>query len=324
MKNNKLIAIFLLHILTVLILLSCSLEVNKDDNKEKENKKAKIIKNKKNSSNIKKTSQNAKNGKPTVDNLFTAINALKNPPKIAAGNIKNKANPAALKQPNNANANVNIPKQIVDPEAKELIQKILDRSENIVQIGEIDSNKGEPDDQFGMKAEIFSKIFFNAGSTVHFDENEYLNERRMLYTSLNFNESTILNLGKILSKLSQNSNYRSLVKETLINRGFSIQLAIEEISLKVLDVKDKLQHLNKPDLKTLYYDFNKLEKLKEKWLKDVDDIIKDYNANPELRTDISKLHDNVELKNSKALFADTHDIILNLINTTTNILTPIQ
>ncbi|WP_211487654.1 hypothetical protein, partial [Escherichia coli] len=61
--------------------------------------------------------------KPTVDNLFTAINALKNPPKIAAGNIKNKANPAALKQPNNANANVNIPKQIVDPEAKELIQK---------------------------------------------------------------------------------------------------------------------------------------------------------------------------------------------------------
>ncbi|AEW69221.1 Antigen, P35 (plasmid) [Borreliella garinii BgVir] len=317
MKNNKLIAIFLLHILTGLILLSCSLEVNQDDNQEKQKKaKTKISKNENNSSKMKKLSKNAKNKKPTVDNLLVAINTLKNPPKTAG---KNKPNSAALKQPNNTNAL----KQI-DPEAKELIQKILERSEDIVQISEIDSNKGEPDDQFEMKAEIFSKIFFNAGSTVTFDDNEYVNERRILYTSLNFNENTILNLGKILSKLSQDSNYRSLVKETLINRGFSIQLAIEEISLRILNVKDKIQHLNKPNLKTLYHDFNKLIPLKEKWLKDVDDIIKDYNANPELRTDISKLNDYIISKNSKAQFADIHNIILNLINTTTNILAPIQ
>lgn len=317
MKNNKLIAIFLLHILTGLILLSCSLEVNQDDNQEKQKKaKTKISKNENNSSKMKKLSKNAKNKKPTVDNLLVAINTLKNPPKTAG---KNKPNSAALKQPNNANAL----KQI-DPEAKELIQKILERSEDIVQISEIDSNKGEPDDQFEMKEEIFSKIFFNAGSTVTFDDNEYVNERRILYTSLNFNENIILNLGKILSKLSQDSNYRSLVKETLINRGFSIQLAIEEISLRILNVKDKIQHLNKPNLKTLYHDFNKLIPLKEKWLKDVDDIIKDYNANPELRTDISKLNDYIISKNSKAQFADIHNIILNLINTTTNILAPIQ
>ncbi|WP_215535676.1 complement regulator-acquiring protein [Borreliella bavariensis] len=317
MKKNKLIAIFLLHILTGLILLSCSLEVNQDDNQEKQKKaKTKISKNENNSSKMKKLSKNAKNKKPTVDNLLVAINTLKNPPKTAG---KNKPNSAALKQPNKANAL----KQI-DSEAKELIQKILERSEDIVQISEIDSNKGEPDDQFEMKAEIFSKIFFNAGSTVTFDDNEYVNERRILYTSLNFNENTILNLGKILSKLSQDSNYRSLVKETLINRGFSIQLAIEEISLRILNVKDKIQHLNKPNLKTLYHDFNKLIPLKEKWLKDVDDIIKDYNANPELRTDISKLNDYIISKNSKAQFADIHNIILNLINTTTNILAPIQ
>lgn len=317
MKNNKLIAIFLLHILTGLILLSCSLEVNQDDNQEKQKKaKTKISKNENNSSKMKKLYKNAKNKKPTVDNLLIAINTLKNPPKTAG---KNKPNSAALKQPNNANAL----KQI-DPEAKELIQKILERSEDIVQISEIDSNKGESDDQFEMKAEIFSKIFFNAGSTVTFDDNEYVNERRILYTSLNFNENTILNLGKILSKLSQDSNYRSLVKETLINRGFSIQLAIEEISLRILNVKDKIQYLNKPNLKTLYHDFNKLIPLKEKWLKDVDDIIKDYNANPELRTDISKLNDYIISKNSKAQFADIHNIILNLINTTTNILAPIQ
>ncbi|WP_215538818.1 complement regulator-acquiring protein [Borreliella bavariensis] len=317
MKKNKLIAIFLLHILTGLILLSCSLEVNQDDNQEKQKKaKTKISKNENNSLKMKKLSKNAKNKKPTVDNLLVAINTLKNPPKTAG---KNKPNSAALKQPNNANAL----KQI-DPEAKELIQKILERSEDIVQISEIDSNKGEPDDQFEMKAEIFSKIFFNAGSTVTFDDKEYVNERRILYTSLNFNENTILNLGKILSKLSQDSNYRSLVKETLINRGFSIQLAIEEISLRILNVKDKIQHLNKPNLKTLYHDFNKLIPLKEKWLKDVDDIIKYYNANPELRTDISKLNDYIISKNSKAQFADIHNIILNLINTTTNILAPIQ
>lgn len=317
MKKNKLIAIFLLHILTGLILLSCSLEVNQDDNQEKQKKaKTKISKNENNSSKMKKLSKNAKNKKPTVDNLLVAINTLKNPPKTAG---KNKPNSAALKQPNNANAL----KQI-DPEAKELIQKILERSEDIVQISEIDSNKGEPDDQFEMKAEIFSKIFFNAGSTVTFDDNEYVNERRILYTSLNFNENTILNLGKILSKLSQDSNYRSLVKETLINRGFSIQLAIEEISLRILNVKDKIQHLNKPNLKTLYHDFNKLIPLKEKWLKDVDDIINDYNANPELRTDISKLNDYIISKNSKAQFADIHNVILNLINATTNILAPIQ
>ncbi|WKD01267.1 complement regulator-acquiring protein (plasmid) [Borreliella americana] len=333
MKNNKLIAIFLLHVLTVLILLSCSLEV-KDSHENKKHKKGKekITKNENNSLNKTKVS---KNGKSKIDNLLVAINNLKNPQKPAAGK-KNKPNSAALNQqhnPTNANSNANVnanantntaPKQILDPEAAKLIQKILDRSENIIQISEMDSYKGEPDDQFGMKAEIFSKIFFNANSTVHFDENEYTEERRMLYTSLNFNEGKILDLGKILSKLSQDSNYRSLVKETLINRGFSIQLAMEEISAKILNVKDKLQQLNKPNLQKLYHDFEKLTKLKEKWLKDTDDFINEYNADPGLQTDVSKLNDALRLKNSRAQFADIHDIILDLVNTTTNILAPIQ
>ncbi|WP_366921344.1 complement regulator-acquiring protein [Borreliella garinii] len=244
--------------------------------------------------------------------MLVAINTARNLPKAASA--------AALRQSNNANA-LN---QIVDPEVIELIQKILERSEDIVQISEIDFNKGEPDDQFEMKADIFSKIFFNADSTVTFDDNEYLNERRILYTSLNFNEDTILNLGRILSKLSKDPNYRSLVKETLINRGFSIQLAIEEISLKILNVRDKIQHLNKPNLETLYYDFNQLIQLKEKWLEDVDDIIRNYNADPELRNDISKLNAYIMAKNSREQFSNIHNIILNLMNTTTNILTPIQ
>ncbi|AEL19609.1 complement regulator-acquiring protein [Borreliella bissettiae] len=321
MKNNKLIAIFLLHTLTVLILLSCSLEVKDgNENKKQKKEKTKIAKTENNSSKNKKMS---KNGKSKIDNLLVAINTLKSPPKISAGN-KNNPNPAALKQKNNPN-NANVaPKKILDPEATELIQKILDRSENIIQIGEIDSYKGEPDDQFGMKEEIFSKIFFNANSTVHFDENEYTSERRMLYTSLNFDEGKIIELGKILSKLSQDSNYRGLVKETLINRGFSIQLAMEEISAKILNVKDKLQNLNKANLKALYHDFEQLTPLKEKWLKDTDDFINEYNANNDLQTDVSKLNDALRSKNSRAQFADIHDIILNLVNTTTNILAPIQ
>lgn len=320
MKKNKLIAIFLLHILTGLILLSCSLEVNQDDNQEKQNKKAKtkISKNENNSSKMKKLSKNAKN-KKTKDNLLVAINTARNLPKAASAAALRQLN-NALAQPNNANA-LN---QIVDPEVIELIQKILERSEDIVKISEIDFNKGEPDDQFEMKADIFSKIFFNADSTVTFDDNEYLNERRILYTSLNFNEDTILNLGRILSKLSKDPNYRSLVKETLINRGFSIQLAIEEISLRILNVRDKIQHLNKPNLETLYYDFNQLIPLKEKWLEDVDDIIRNYNAGTELRNDISKLNAYIMAKNSREQFSNIHNTILNLMNTTTNILTPIQ
>ncbi|WKC74837.1 complement regulator-acquiring protein (plasmid) [Borreliella yangtzensis] len=318
MKNNKLIAIFLLHTLTVLILLSCSLEV-KDNTENEENKKAKTksAKSANGSLGIKKMSKKAKTGEKAMDNLFVAINTLKNPPKVTANN-KKKSNSLALKQSNNTNA----PK--LDPESQELINKILTRSESIIKTSEIDSNKGEPDDQFGMKTEIFSKIFFNAGSTVPFDEDEYLNERRMLYTSLHFDENVITNLGKVLSNLSQDSNYRNLVKETLINRGFSIQLAMEEISSKILDVKDKLQQLNKPNLKSLFYDFNKLLTLKDKWLKDVDDIINDYNTNQELQTNISKLYENIRSKNSRAQFAEIHDLILNLVNTTTNILAPIK
>ncbi|WP_210360948.1 complement regulator-acquiring protein, partial [Borreliella garinii] len=85
MKKNKLIAIFLLHILTGLILLSCSLEVNQDDNQEKQNKKAKtkISKNENNSSKMKKLSKNAKN-KKTKDNLLGAINTAKNLPRAAS------------------------------------------------------------------------------------------------------------------------------------------------------------------------------------------------------------------------------------------------
>lgn len=334
MKKNKLIAIFLLHILTGLILLSCSLEVNQDDNQEKQNKKAKtkISKNENNSSKMKKLSKNAKNQK-TKDNLLGAINTAKNLPRAASAAALRQLN-NALAQPNNALAqlnnalaqpnNANALNQIADPEVIELLQKILERSEDIVRISETDFNRGEPDDQFEMKADIFSQIFFNADSTVTFDDNEYLNERRILYTSLNFNEDTILNLGRILSKLSKDPNYRSLVKETLINRGFSIQLAIEEISLKILNVRDKLQHLNKPNLRTLYYDFNQLIPLKEKWLEDVDDIIRNYNADPELRNDISKLNAYIMAKNSREQFSNIHNIILNLMNTTTNILTPIQ
>ncbi|WP_031490256.1 complement regulator-acquiring protein [Borreliella garinii] len=334
MKKNKLIAIFLLHILTGLILLSCSLEVNQDDNQEKQNKKAKtkISKNENNSSKMKKLSKNAKN-KKTKDNLLGAINTAKNLPRAASAAALRQLN-NALAQPNNALAqlnnalaqpnNANALNQIADPEVIELLQKILERSEDIVRISETDFNRGEPDDQFEMKADIFSQIFFNADSTVTFDDNEYLNERRILYTSLNFNEDTILNLGRILSKLSKDPNYRSLVKETLINRGFSIQLAIEEISLKILNVRDKLQHLNKPNLRTLYYDFNQLIPLKEKWLEDVDDIIRNYNADPELRNDISKLNAYIMAKNSREQFSNIHNIILNLMNTTTNILTPIQ
>lgn len=334
LKKNKLIAIFLLHILTGLILLSCSLEVNQDDNQEKQNKKAKtkISKNENNSSKMKKLSKNAKN-KKTKDNLLGAINTAKNLPRAASAAALRQLN-NALAQPNNALAqlnnalaqpnNANALNQIADPEVIELLQKILERSEDIVRISETDFNRGEPDDQFEMKADIFSQIFFNADSTVTFDDNEYLNERRILYTSLNFNEDTILNLGRILSKLSKDPNYRSLVKETLINRGFSIQLAIEEISLKILNVRDKLQHLNKPNLRTLYYDFNQLIPLKEKWLEDVDDIIRNYNADPELRNDISKLNAYIMAKNSREQFSNIHNIILNLMNTTTNILTPIQ
>ncbi|WP_029362001.1 complement regulator-acquiring protein [Borreliella garinii] len=334
MKKNKLIAIFLLHILTGLILLSCSLEVNQDDNQEKQNKKAKtkISKNENNSSKMKKLSKNAKN-KKTKDNLLGAINNVGNLPRAASAAALRQLN-NALAQPNNALAqlnnalaqpnNANALNQIADPEVIELIQKILERSEDIVQISETDFNRGEPDDQFEMRADIFSQIFFNADSIVTFDDNEYLNERRILYTSLNFNEDTILNLGRILSKLSKDPNYRSLVKETLINRGFSIQLAIEEISLKILNVRDKLQHLNKPNLRTLYYDFNQLIPLKEKWLEDVDDIIRNYNADPELRNDISKLNAYIMAKNSREQFSNIHNIILNLMNTTTNILTPIQ
>ncbi|WNZ72222.1 complement regulator-acquiring protein (plasmid) [Borreliella garinii] len=334
MKKNKLIAIFLLHILTGLILLSCSLEVNQDDNQEKQNKKAKtkISKNENNSSKMKKLSKNAKN-KKTKDNLLGAINNVGNLPRAASAAALRQLN-NALAQPNNALAqlnnalaqpnNANALNQIADPEVIELIQKILERSEDIVQISETDFNRGEPDDQFEMRADIFSQIFFNADSIVTFDDNEYLNERRILYTSLNFNEDTILNLGRILSKLSKDPNYRSLVKETLINRGFSIQLAIEEISLRILNVRDKLQHLNKPNLRTLYYDFNQLIPLKEKWLEDVDDIIRNYNADPELRNDISKLNAYIMAKNSREQFSNIHNIILNLMNTTTNILTPIQ
>ncbi len=281
---------------------------------------------------MKKLSKNAKN-KKTKDNLLGAINTAKNLPRAASAAALRQLN-NALAQPNNALAqlnnalaqpnNANALNQIADPEVIELLQKILERSEDIVRISETDFNRGEPDDQFEMKADIFSQIFFNADSTVTFDDNEYLNERRILYTSLNFNEDTILNLGRILSKLSKDPNYRSLVKETLINRGFSIQLAIEEISLKILNVRDKLQHLNKPNLRTLYYDFNQLIPLKEKWLEDVDDIIRNYNADPELRNDISKLNAYIMAKNSREQFSNIHNIILNLMNTTTNILTPIQ
>ncbi|WP_210380945.1 complement regulator-acquiring protein, partial [Borreliella garinii] len=131
---------------------------------------------------MKKLSKNAKN-KKTKDNLLGAINTAKNLPRAASAAALRQLN-NALAQPNNALAqlnnalaqpnNANALNQIADPEVIELLQKILERSEDIVRISETDFNRGEPDDQFEMKADIFSQIFFNADSTVTFDDNEYL------------------------------------------------------------------------------------------------------------------------------------------------------
>ncbi|WP_151060708.1 complement regulator-acquiring protein [Borreliella turdi] len=306
MKNNKLFAIFLLHILSALILLSCSLEVTNDDDEKEKNEKAniKITKKENKSLKIKKMSKSSKHKNSKVDNLPVGG-------PVAVSKLKNQHN-------------ANNSKQIIDPEVQELIRKILERAADINQIIDFDSNRNEPDDQFGMKKDVFSKIFFSSNATVTLDKNEYLAERRMIYTSLKFQKAAISGIGKILSKLSQDSNYLGLAKEILINRGFSIQLAIEKTNFKIWDVKDKIQQLNKSNLKALYYDFNKLIQVKENWIKDVDDMITEYNNNPELKTNIARLNDYLNSKNPKALLIDMRSVILNLKNKITNILAPIQ
>ncbi|WKC77585.1 complement regulator-acquiring protein (plasmid) [Borreliella turdi] len=306
MKNNKLFAIFLLHILSALILLSCSLEVTNDDDEKEKNEKAniKITKKENKSSKIKKMSKSSKHKNSKANNLPAGVPA-------AVSKLKNQHN-------------ANNSKQIIDPEAQELIRKILERAANINQIIDFDSNRNEPDDQFGMKKDVFSKIFFSSNATVTLDKNEYLAERRMIYTSLKFQKAAISGIGKILSKLSQDSNYLDLAKAILINRGFSIQLTIEKTNFKIWNVKDKIQQLNKSNLKALYYDFNKLIQFKENWIKDVDDMITEYNNNPELKTNIARLNDYLNSKNPKALLINIHNVILNLKNKITNILAPIQ
>ncbi|WNY69174.1 complement regulator-acquiring protein [Borreliella lusitaniae] len=164
----------------------------------------------------------------------------------------------------------------------------------------------EDSDQFGMKYSVF-----NADTTAlqlaKLNSDSKKDERRLFYSSLDYNKEKIVNFGKILTQLykQQKQQYHQLIEE-VVKTGFSIQKQIEETILKVSQDADELKRLGKENLKTLETATKELFEIKQNWIKKVDEIILSYNQNSEkIKEDAQKLAEHIKYKIKKEQYDTT-------------------
>ncbi|SCW39004.1 lipoprotein [Borreliella japonica] len=179
-------------------------------------------------------------------------------------------------------------------------------------------DKTEDSDQFGMKHSVF-----NADTTAlklaKLNSDSKKNERRLFYSSLDYNTTRIVNFGKILTQIykQQQQQHHQLIEEVVKIGYSSIQKNLEEIILKISDDKDELKNLGKENLKTLEAVIKELFEIKQNWIKKIDEIILNYNENLEkIKEDAQNLTEHIrrEIKPEKYDTTDAIEKIKEILN----------
>ncbi|ACN52633.1 MULTISPECIES: complement regulator-acquiring protein [Borreliella] len=181
-------------------------------------------------------------------------------------------------------------------------------------------DKTEDFDQFGMKYSVFNTDTTAALKLAKLNSDSKKDERRLFYSSLDYNTTRIVNFGKILTQLykHQQKEHHQLIEEVIQIGYFGIQKPLEETILKISDDKDELKRLGKENLKTIETTIKELFEIKQNWIKKVDEIILSYNENlEEIKENTNKLADHIrnEIKPEKY---DTLAVIVKIKEITEN------
>ncbi|WP_301409548.1 complement regulator-acquiring protein [Borreliella tanukii] len=200
-----------------------------------------------------------------------------------------------------------------------ITQRISAEIKNFKEKVEQYKEKTEDSDQFGMKYSVFNTDT-TALKLAKLNSDSKKDERRLFYSSLDYNTTRIVNFGKILTQLykQHQQEHHQLIEEIIKIGYFSIQKALEETILKISDDKDELKRLGKENLKTLETTMKELFKIKQNWIKKVDEIILSYNENLEkIKENANNLADHIrheirpEKYDTAAVIAKIKEIIKN-------------
>ncbi len=189
------------------------------------------------------------------------------------------------------------PKETKTKEKQTIIKSLKEEIQNVTDLIEQDKNniqENEPADQFGMKNGAFKIIIGNPSQKAYNDPKSQGN-RRQFYSSLDYNENKISQLGIILNKITSDDIHRGQLHIDITNAGRAYsQFLFERAVDKLKEYQDKLDLLNFQDLITIKVKFDTIKQLRLLWQNTVDNIIKDYEDNKMgIQTDSQKLIEHI-------------------------------
>ncbi|AHH08940.1 complement regulator-acquiring protein, partial [Borrelia anserina] len=127
--------------------------------------------------------------------------------------------------------------------------------------------------------------------------------RRQFYSSINYDEEKIRQLGMILNQITADTTNRGQLHIDITNAGRAYsQFLFERVIDKTKEVQEKLNLLPLKDLKKITIKIDAIIKLKLLWQNTVDNIINDYNNDTNgIKTDSQKLIEHIKEKYGKIL-----------------------
>ncbi|APQ15623.1 complement regulator-acquiring protein [Borreliella garinii] len=122
-------------------------------------------------------------------------------------------------------------------------------------------------------------------------EDEKMQMKKIIYSSLNYEKQQIETLKEILEKLNKNLQHKKIAKNFIYDIPISIQSRLDIIS-KVIKkpIKDELQILNQKEIEELLMRIESELKIKENFAKKLNKTIDAYNQNSEnIKTNAEQL-----------------------------------
>lgn len=142
-----------------------------------------------------------------------------------------------------------------------------------------------------MKDSVFDNLILDFNHE-RYSHNENKDILRKFYSSLNYNEKLIRFFGKILNKISSNSENQKLDLLIVKAGQYYFQYDLELSTEKINEQMNKLMNLNKEELNLILSKLKELMNFKARWIDIVNQII-NYCENNIKLNDIKDNSENI-------------------------------
>ncbi|WP_424632620.1 complement regulator-acquiring protein [Borreliella lusitaniae] len=142
------------------------------------------------------------------------------------------------------------------------------------------------------QSDFLSTFEISSDRDAKLDEDNRMQLKRIIYSSLNYETQKINTLKEILEKLKEHYDDKRQHIRFMNNPALAIQVTIED---HAIELKTKLPNLNQEEGEKLLNKTEQLLKLKQEFATILNTIIQDYNQNNNnIKTDAEKLKNYVE------------------------------